>query len=367
MDDDSSMASNRFNCCKRNFEKIQKRPWFIWLISIVEIIVFIAELGRNWWLTGTPIQIKPSFNPMIGPSAYVLINMGARFSPCMHTVEEVPDIHAPHFPCPNYTGSAEQTNCTLSELCGFGGVSRPPNQWYRLVLPIFLHGGLVHLLVNVITQLIMGISIERKIGAWRLALIYFLTGIFGNIVSGNFAPVGSASVGCSGSLFGIVALYLLQLLFNWKKTSCCQLITFTVGILIDLVLGILPILDNFGHIGGFMMGLLLGLVFLDSPSRFRRLSQTHRERETKSQWWIWLILRLVFLFIATVLFVLSILNIYLWKMKCTWCQYLNCLPVHDWCDSAFFEPIQTINPNLTTETINRTIQSTTPTTIFLLK
>lgn len=359
MDEYSFQTSNQKNFCKRILTKLKVWSWFIWFISIVEIIVFIAQLGTSWSLTGSPIQIKPSFNPLIGPSAYVSIYMGARFAPCMYEIQEITIDSFLLFPCPNYTGTIETDSCTLNELCGFGGVSSPPNQWYRFIIPIFLHGGLLHIAVNVAAQLVMGIPMERKIGSLQLAVIYFISGIFGNIVSGNFAPNGSTSVGCSGSLFGIIALYFLNLLYDWKNTSWCQLIFFILGIIVDLALGLLPLIDNFSHIGGFIMGLLLGLVLLQSPARFRRQEEIYRKHPTVNHrkfkkifynrsrtWWIWCAIRLVILGIAIVIFVLSILNIYLWKLKCNWCQYIDCLPVNGWCDAGHLKDLNTINSTL---------------------
>ena len=309
-----------------NVNSMLKKFKFIWLISIIEICVFLGELGRNWTLTGSPIQTKPSFNPMIGPSVYVLINMGARFAPCMQPIKELNDFNSSQFPCPNYTGSIEQESCSLTELCGF---SNDLNQWYRWIIPIFLHGGLVHLIVNVSAQLILGISVENKIGSIRLTVIYFLAGIFGNIISGNFSAYDLTTVGCSGSLFGIVALYLLQLIFNWKETTRCQFVCFIIGIVIDFVLGLFPILDNFGHLGGFIMGLYLGIVFVECPF------QSHQR--------VWLVLRIVFLILSILLFVLFLLNIYIWQIRCSWCQYINCLPINDWCENSFSSNLTIFN------------------------
>ena len=52
--------------------------------------VLIYEIMQNNTLTGSPIAIHPNFNYMIGPSAEVLINIGARFPPCMKFVEALP-------------------------------------------------------------------------------------------------------------------------------------------------------------------------------------------------------------------------------------------------------------------------------------
>lgn len=108
-------------------------------------------------LTGSPIQTQPTFNPMIGPSTYLLINMGARFTPCMHGIDKITNDPMLRFPCPNST-TVTTNVCSLAELCGMaGGVVDPagletaikagatdantaplkPNQWWRFITPIF--------------------------------------------------------------------------------------------------------------------------------------------------------------------------------------------------------------------------------------
>jgi hypothetical protein len=224
---------------KRSKEKYDKRTaWAVWVLTTVQIAVFIGELIRNgripiypfmnsmlsWedlWiersgkvltevcsgvLTGTPIAIKPQFNFMIGPSPYVLINMGARYPPCMHNIRNITDrrdpaTNAPEtvmWMCPNSTSNTD-FECTLSQACGMGGVpeqvagtdfkdrSHEPNQWWRFIVPIFLHAGLIHIGFNLLLQVTLGRDIEKLIGTVRFVLVYFASGIFGFVLGGNYA------------------------------------------------------------------------------------------------------------------------------------------------------------------------------------
>ncbi|KAI3320490.1 rhomboid-domain-containing protein [Xylariaceae sp. AK1471] len=363
-------------------------PIVVYLFSTIQIAVFIAELVKAAQLTGSPIQTTPSFNPMIGPSQQVLINMGSRYVPCMKNVHGVQDyvtpqgINAPPgfpFPCPNSTTNDPMNpsnQCSLAELCGFGGVPNPkwlgadgltqkpqPDQWFRFITPIFLHAGFVHIGFNLLLQLTMGREIEVAIGSIRFFLVYLSAGIFGFVFGGNFAASGISSTGASGSLFGIIAITLLDLLYSWneRRNPGRELFFILIEIVISFVLGLLPGLDNFSHIGGFIVGICLGISVLHSPNFLRRrIGEDHFSgpsyssvggsaitsvafpsfyrnpvgffKGRKPLWWAWWLLRAGFLVLVIVVFIVLLNNFYANQNKCHWCKYLSCIPVNGWCD-----------------------------------
>lgn len=364
--------------------------WVVYILSIVQIGVFVGELIQNATLTKSPIQTKPQFNIMIGPSPYVLINMGARYPPCMHNIRGVTDNTTEiTWPCPNTisnpTGPNGQWPCTLSELCGMGGVpeqkyptdftdrSREPNQWWRFIVPIFLHAGIIHIGFNLLLQLTLGRDMEKEIGPFRFALVYFSAGIFGFVLGGNYAAPNIPSVGASGSLFGILALVLLDLLYNWssRPSPVKDLLFLLLDIGIAFVLGLLPGLDNFSHIGGFLMGLVLGICLLHSPAALRErigvdeppyATVDTAEADTaplaghggksaamawvakpvgffkgrKPLWWAWWLVRAGALIAVLIGFILLLRNFYEWRQECSWCYRLTCLPVKNWCNIGQF-------------------------------
>ena len=304
---------------------------------------------------------KPSFNPMIGPSNYILINMGARFVPCMHTVPGVQDRADPAslpWPCPHSTSNNDQlpeNQCTLSELCGLGGIDlASPNQWFRFITPIFMHAGLIHIGFNMLLQLTLGRDMEKSIGSIRFFLVYMSAGIFGFVMGGNFAATAIASTGASGSLFGVIALTLLDLLYSWRDrvNPVKDLLFIILDVVISFVLGLLPGLDNFSHIGGFLMGLGLGVCILHSPNSLRRRigEDVPYAREgvsggsaalgtppsflknpigffkgRKPLWWAWWLIRAGALVAVLVVFILLLNNFYVYRVTCSWCKYLSCL------------------------------------------
>lgn len=379
--------------------------WVVYVLTVVQVIVFIVEIIKNGEcrtdnpsvpfqqpmltartaiLTKSPIEIHPSFNPMIGPSPYVLINMGARYQPCMHNMTGIPYEAFPiKWFCPNTTSTAANSStCSLSELCGFGGVPDPyvlnntgsgvPDQWWRFIVPIFLHAGIIHIGFNLLLQMTLGRDVERLIGSVRFALVYFASGIFGFVLGGNFAGSAIDSCGCSGSLFGILAITLLDLLYTWKhrRGPVKDLLFIGVDILIALVLGLLPGLDNFSHIGGFLMGLVLGVCILRSPASLTHRSTDPEEprpirysgitapspdngpandgivaffqspltffQDRRGAWWGWWIVRVLALVGCLVAFILLLKNFYVWRRTCGWCKYMSCLDVtvggSNWCD-----------------------------------
>ncbi|GJN85970.1 hypothetical protein PLIIFM63780_009546 [Purpureocillium lilacinum] len=341
-------------------------PWITYIFTIAQVGVFIGEVIKNGILTGSPIMIKPQFNPMIGPSTQVMINMGARYTPCMHNIKEIQGSTIPVlFLCPNATQNDQF--CPLSEVCGFGGVPNPtfnnadqspqPNQWYRFIIPIFMHAGLIHIGFNMLMQLTIGKEMEMAIGPIRYFLVYMSAGIFGFVMGGNFAAPGIASTGASGSLFGIIALTLLDLLYSWKerRNPVKDLMFVILDMVISFVLGLLPGLDNFSHIGGFLMGLGLGVSVLHSPNSLRRrmdndipYSAVNGEgtatspsffksplgffKGRKPLWWIWWIVRAAALILVIVVFIVLLNNFYTVGHTCSWCKYLSCLPVSNWCE-----------------------------------
>ncbi|KAF2817636.1 rhomboid-domain-containing protein [Mytilinidion resinicola] len=357
-----------------------KITWVVYILTTVQIGVFIGELIKNAVLTKSPIEIHPQFNIMIGPSPYVLINMGARFTPCMHNVHNVTDFQLElPWQCPNST--TNNAECTLSQLCGFGGVpyqkpgtplsdrSHEPDQWFRFIVPMFLHAGIIHIGFNMLLQLTLGRDMEREIGSLRFAVVYFSSGIFGFVLGGNYAAPSISSTGASGSLFGIIALVLLDLFYNWstRRSPVKDLLFILLDIAISFVLGLLPGLDNFSHIGGFLCGLVLGICLLRSPPALRErvgadeppyaavdtmplvdgegggIKKFAKQplgffKGRKPFWWAWWLFRAGCLTGVIVGFILLLKNFYVWRNECSWCKHLSCLPVSNWCDIGAIRP-----------------------------
>ena len=132
-------------------------------------------------------------------------------------------------------------------------------QLWRLVTPVLIHAGLLHLFVNMYSLTAIGPAVERLFGARRMLAVYLLAGVAGVEFSLAFSPY--ASVGASGAIFGLLGA-LGTLLYLHRKTLgpsgevTLRRIAFVA--LLNLGLGLAPGIDNWGHLGGLLAGAALG-------------------------------------------------------------------------------------------------------------
>lgn len=129
-------------------------------------------------------------------------------------------------------------------------------QLYRLVTPIFLHGGIFHLFTNMVSLQRVGNDVERLFGPGRYLATYMVAGVAGNVLSALQSP--NPSLGASGAVFGVVGAYYVFLSRNeWLLGSYGQAltasITQTMGT--NILLGLVnPQIDQWAHVGGALAG-----------------------------------------------------------------------------------------------------------------
>lgn len=140
--------------------------------------------------------------------------------------------------------------------------------WYRLITPIFLHGGLLHLATNSWAIYVIGPLVEKLYGSSRYLLLYLLSGIggvIGSYVGGLSGSQTIPGVGASGAIFGLFGALLI---FAWKyRTELPPRFRKSIksGILpvivINLFIGFsIPFIDNAAHIGGLITGAALAFL-----------------------------------------------------------------------------------------------------------
>jgi len=156
----------------------------------------------------------------------------------------------------------------LAEMGANYGPWTASGEWWRLWSSLFLHGGLLHLLFNLLVLANIGIILEPWLGHVRFTVLYLLAGGIASWTSLTM-NMNVVSVGASGAVFGLYGFFLALLLLNRLGPSARQryLGGTAVFIGINLVLGFtVPVVDNAAHLGGLVAGFVFGLV----PSRGRR-------------------------------------------------------------------------------------------------
>ncbi|KHN31525.1 Inactive rhomboid protein 1 [Glycine soja] len=210
------------------------------------------------------------------------------------------------------------------------------HQAWRLVTCIWLHAGVVHLAANMLSLVFIGIRLEQQFGFVRIGIIYLLSGFGGSVLSSLFIR-NNISVGASGALFGLLGAMLSELITNWSiyTNKAAALFTLLFIIVINLAIGMLPHVDNFAHIGGFLTGFLLGFILLLRP-QFGWLEQRRppagvrlKSKYKAYQYVLWIV-SAILLIVG-----LSIALVMLFRGEngydhCHWCHYLTCVPTSKW-------------------------------------
>jgi membrane associated rhomboid family serine protease len=185
------------------------------LLGFLQIIMFIVSIS-----IGGVVPLKQNF--MIGPHVRALVLLGAK-----------------------------------------QGYLIQHGQMWRFLTPILLHGGLLHLLLNMLCQWRFALYIERRWGTLKFAAVYVGAGFGASLLSCLWSP-DRIGVGASGSLMGVIGGFLADLLLNWHNTEPNRrkavLIQVAVWSGLGLILGLVPGVDGGAHLGGWFVGFCAGFV-----------------------------------------------------------------------------------------------------------
>ena len=165
-------------------------------------------------------------------------------------------------------GGFEMTSVDPQVLVGFGAKQNnliaQHHEYWRLITSIFIHIGVIHLLLNNYALWIIGQEIERIYGSARFVVLYLATGIAGSLGSYFFNPQAT-SAGASGAIFGLFGV-MAAFAFRYRK-EIPEFLSRDIRrrvipvIFINLVFGFsVRIVDNAAHIGGLLSGIALALV-----------------------------------------------------------------------------------------------------------
>jgi len=227
-------------------------------------------------------RIEPlADNPWFGVSAETIIMLGAKYNPLMHKA----------------------------------------SQAWRFVTPMFLHVGILHYVFNMMLQIPIGLQLERGFGWWRIAFIYVVSGVGGNLLSCLFLP-RLVEVGASSSIYGLISVYFVDIVANWRyyKSPGKKLILWIVTTVVSLIMGLLPYVDNFAHIGGSIAGIFATMIVIPTMFGSRSIST--------------IVLRIIGVILTLLFFVPGFVLFYTnadVSEYCHWCEKLSCSQIWEWC------------------------------------
>jgi len=158
-------------------------------------------------------------------------------------------------------------------------------QWWRIITGAFLHGGLIHIGVNMMSLWFLGRFIEYALGPWRMLAVYMVSLIASGLGVVYLSPNPMvATVGASGAIFGLFGA-LFAIGFKLGKPGM-ELVRANVGILvINLIITFtVPAISWQAHVAGLLAGFALTFVLYAPPRRIAPVVVDAAGRELESEY-----------------------------------------------------------------------------------
>jgi rhomboid protease GluP len=148
-------------------------------------------------------------------------------------------------------------------LFDFGAKFRPAIQageWWRLITAGFLHGGVMHILMNSWVLFDLGTQVEESYGTSRYVVLYIFSTFTGFYASYLWSP--SLSIGASAGIFGLIGAMIAMGLKERSAYGDAVRRVYMRWAVYGLLLGLLPFfaVDNAAHIGGLAGGFVLAYI-----------------------------------------------------------------------------------------------------------
>lgn len=149
------------------------------------------------------------------------------------------------------------------------------HEYYRLITSLFLHFGIQHLLNNMVMMGALGYQLENEIGRIKFLLIYFISGIGGNLCSLYWNVSHGEQVisaGASGAIFGLMGALLYIVAVNRGRLGRLSGRGMLIMVALSLYFGLTSSgVDNSAHIGGLICGILITVLL------YRRKRMDHSQ------------------------------------------------------------------------------------------
>jgi membrane associated rhomboid family serine protease len=142
-------------------------------------------------------------------------------------------------------------------------------EWWRLISAMFLHYGVLHLLLNQLLLWQLGRYLEDKLGPVRFIVLYLLAGLGGNVAAYVFTAPNQPAAGASTAIFGLVmAMFVINRRLNLDISSLIPLLVINL-----LFTFMVPNISIAGHLGGLVAGGLVAVALAYAPKERRNQVQ----------------------------------------------------------------------------------------------
>ncbi|MHA1732319.1 MAG: rhomboid family intramembrane serine protease [Promethearchaeota archaeon] len=137
-------------------------------------------------------------------------------------------------------------------------------QVWRLFTSMFVHGGLFHVVSNVLALLLFGVQLEDEVGGKKLVVAYLSSGFVANLAGLLVTPAWVYSLGASGCIFGVVGAYFVML----RRLDPAALLVGVAFVALFVVLSVGPGIDAWAHLFGAVVGCMFGLAWSRGRGEF---------------------------------------------------------------------------------------------------
>jgi membrane associated rhomboid family serine protease len=142
-------------------------------------------------------------------------------------------------------------------------------EWYRLVTAMFVHYGLLHLLLNMYALWILGRDLERVLGPLRFTALYLLAGLGGNVAAYFLTAPNAATAGASTAVFGLMAaIFVILKRLNLSVAPILPVIV--INVIFTFTIANISVA---GHLGGLAVGAIVAAIMAYAPRDRRALVQ----------------------------------------------------------------------------------------------
>lgn len=131
-------------------------------------------------------------------------------------------------------------------------------EYWRLFTSMFLHADIMHILSNMIALILFGSVVENNYSKLEYLLIYFISGLIGNLFSLLLLPLNTISLGASGAIFGLIGAAFILYTVEGEKTLIFLGLFYLAYFIVS---SFAPGINLWAHLFGLLGGICFGYIF----------------------------------------------------------------------------------------------------------